>query len=56
MKEYLKILDSYIATLEDDLRVAKKNNQHNRILLLSTELKNQKEYRKKVCKKFADSI
>ena len=55
MKDYLKILDCYIATLEDDLRVAKKNNQQSRIVLLSTELKTQKEYRKKVVKKFVDS-
>lgn len=55
MKDYLKILDCYIATLEDDLRVAKKNNQQSRIVLLSTELETQKNYRKKVVEKFVDS-
>ena len=55
MKDYLKILDCYIATLEDDLRVANKNNQQSRIVLLSTELETQKNYRKKVVEKFVDS-
>lgn len=48
MEEYIMILNCYIATLEYDLRVAKKKGNVNEIKLLEKELKLNKEYREKI--------
>jgi len=46
-KEYIKILDNLIFSMEDDLRIAKKNNNESMIKLLSENIELNKNFRRK---------
>lgn len=46
-KEYIKILDNLIFSMEDDLRIAKKNNNESMIKLLSENIELNKNFRQK---------
>ena len=46
-KEYIKILDNLIFSMEDDLRIAKKNKNESMIKLLSENIELNKNFRRK---------
>ena len=45
--EYIKILDNLIFSMEDDLRIAKKNKNESMIKLLSENIELNKNFRRK---------
>ena len=45
--EYIKILDNLIFSMEDDLRIAKKNNNESMIKLLSENIELNKNFKQK---------
>lgn len=46
-KEYIKILDNLIFSMEHDLRIAKKNNNESMIKLLSENIELNKNFKQK---------
>lgn len=46
-KEYIKILDNLIFSMEDDLKIAKKNKNESMIKLLSENIELNKNFRRK---------
>ena len=45
--EYIKILDNLISSMENDLRIAKKNGNESMIKLLSENIELNKNFRRK---------